>query len=86
MRVAHDRQLYSEFLGRAHSSIAVQAGGSYSGLVEEMEQSGHRSARSLVPSRGLFSARPLVAYPREQVGAIAKKKQLEFRGAFRHLR
>jgi transposase len=44
LRVAHDRQLYREFLGRLppHSSIAVEASGSYSWLVDEMERSGHR--------------------------------------------
>jgi transposase len=44
LRVAHDRQLYREFLARlpAHSSIAVEASGSYSWLVDEMERSGHR--------------------------------------------
>jgi transposase len=43
-RVAHDRQLYREFLARlpAHSAIAVEASGSYSWLVDEMERSGHR--------------------------------------------
>ena len=44
LRVAHDRQLYREFLARlpAHSAIAVEASGSYSWLVDEMERSGHR--------------------------------------------
>ena len=44
LRVAHDRQLYREFLARLppHSSIAVEASGSYSWLVDEMERSGHR--------------------------------------------
>jgi transposase len=44
LRVAHDRQLYREFLAQlpAHSSIAVEASGSYSWLVDEMERSGHR--------------------------------------------
>jgi transposase len=43
-RVSHDRQLYREFLGRlpAHSAIALEASGSYSWLVDEMERSGHR--------------------------------------------
>jgi transposase len=43
-RVAHDRELYREFLARlpAHSAIAVEASGSYSWLVDEMERSGHR--------------------------------------------
>jgi len=43
LRVAHDRQLYREFLERlpAHSAIAVEASGSYSWLVDEMERSGH---------------------------------------------
>ena len=42
-RVAHDRKLYREFLARlpAHSAIAVEASGSYSWLVDEMERSGH---------------------------------------------
>ena len=44
LRVTHDRQLYREFLARlpAHSAIAVEASGSYSWLVDEMERSGHR--------------------------------------------
>ena len=44
LRVAHDRELYREFLSRlpAHSAIAVEATGSYSWLVDEMEQLGHR--------------------------------------------
>jgi len=44
LRVMHDRQLYREFLARlpAHSAIAVEASGSYSWLVDEMERSGHR--------------------------------------------
>jgi len=43
-RVVHDRQVYREFLARLppHSSIAVEASGSYSWLVDEMERSGHR--------------------------------------------
>jgi transposase len=43
VRVAHDRQLYREFLARLppHSAIAVEASGSYSWLVDEMERSGH---------------------------------------------
>jgi transposase len=43
LRVAHDRQVYREFLTRlpAHSAIAVEASGSYSWLVDEMERSGH---------------------------------------------
>src|SRR5258705_10248082 len=43
LRVAHDRQLYREFLARLppHSAIAVEAGGHYSWMVDEMEQSGH---------------------------------------------
>ena len=44
MRVAHDRQLYREFLERlpAHSAIAVEASGCYNWLVDEMERLGHR--------------------------------------------
>jgi hypothetical protein len=44
VRVAHERQLYREFLGRLppHSAIAVEASGHYSWLVDEMERSGHR--------------------------------------------
>ena len=43
LRVAHDRQLYREFLARLppHSAIAVEASGHYSWMVDEMEQSGH---------------------------------------------
>ena len=40
--MAHDRQLYRGFLALpAHSAIAVEASGSYSWLVDEMERSGH---------------------------------------------
>jgi len=44
LRVAHDRQLYREFLTRlpAHSAIAVEASISYSWVVDEMERLGHR--------------------------------------------
>jgi transposase len=44
LRVAHDRQLYREFLARlpAHSAIAVEASSSYGWLVDEMEHLGHR--------------------------------------------
>ena len=43
VRVPHARQLYREFLARlpAHSTIAVEASGHYSWLVDEMEQLGH---------------------------------------------
>jgi transposase len=43
LRVAHDRDVYREFLARlpVHSAIAVEASGSYSWLVDEMERSGH---------------------------------------------
>ena len=42
-RVPHERRLYREFLTRLppHSTIAVEASGQYSWLVDEMEQSGH---------------------------------------------
>jgi transposase len=44
LRLAHDRELYREFLARLppHSTIAVEASGSYCWLVDEMERSGHR--------------------------------------------
>jgi transposase len=43
IRVAHDREAYREFLSRlpSHSSIAVEASGHYSWLVDEMEGLGH---------------------------------------------
>ena len=43
IRVAHDRQVYREFLARlpAHSVIALESSGNYSWLVDEMERSGH---------------------------------------------
>jgi transposase len=42
-RVTHDRDLYRDFLSRlpAGSQIAVEASGSYSWLVDEMERLGH---------------------------------------------
>jgi transposase len=51
LRVAHDRQLYREFLGRlpAHSVIAVESSGNYSWLVDEMERSGHHHPRLCNP-------------------------------------
>src|SRR5271157_1356066 len=44
LRVAHDRQVYREFLARlpAHSAIAVEASGTYSWLIDEMERLSHR--------------------------------------------
>ena len=58
LRVAHDRQLYREFLPRlpTHSAIAVEASGSYSWLVDEMERSGHRPklCNPLGAKRGAF--------------------------------
>ena len=44
LRVAHDRQLFREFLTRlpAHSAIAVEASRNYGWLVDEMERAGHR--------------------------------------------
>jgi transposase len=43
LRVAHDRELYREFLARLppRSAIAVEASGNYSWLVDEMERAGH---------------------------------------------
>src|SRR5258706_2465901 len=43
LRVVHDRQFFREFLAElpAHSSIALEASGTYSWLVDEMERSGH---------------------------------------------
>ena len=42
--MAHDRKWYREFLARLppHSTMAVEASGSHSWLVDEMERSGHR--------------------------------------------
>jgi transposase len=44
IRVAHDRQLYREFLARlpARSAIAVEASGYYGWVVDEIERAGHR--------------------------------------------
>src|ERR1700756_4195883 len=44
LRVTHDRQLYRDFLAPlpAHSTIAVEATGSYGWVVDEMERAGHR--------------------------------------------
>ena len=44
LRVAHDRQLYREFLARlpARSEIAVEASRNYGWLIDEMERAGHR--------------------------------------------
>ena len=45
LRVAHDRQLYREFLARLppHSEIAVEASGNYSWIIDEIERAGHRA-------------------------------------------
>jgi len=44
LRVAHDRQLYREFLARlpARSTIAVEATGHYGWIVDEIQRAGHR--------------------------------------------
>src|ERR1700730_9416463 len=44
LRVAHDRELYREFVGPLppHSASAVEATGSYGWVVDEMERAGHR--------------------------------------------
>jgi imidazolonepropionase-like amidohydrolase len=66
LRVAHDRQLYREFLGRLppHSSIAVEASGSYSWLVDEMERSGHPKLQAgKFPPASLFLFIPGYAPP-----------------------
>src|SRR5579863_2915961 len=44
VRVAHQREVYREFLSRLppHSAIAVEATGHYSWLIDEMEALGHR--------------------------------------------
>lgn len=70
LRVAHDRQLYREFLGRLPplSPIAVEASGSYSWLVDEMERSGHR---------------PMLCNPLEakrRMGLTKKTDKLDARG------
>jgi hypothetical protein len=62
LRVAHDRQLYREFLTRlpAHSAIAVGGSSNYSWLVDGMERAGHcvnRSIERLQPA-SLWQARP----------------------------
>jgi transposase len=43
LRVLHDRELYRKFLAQLpkHSSIALEASGTYSWLVDEMERSSH---------------------------------------------
>jgi len=48
LRVAHDRQLYREFLAQlpAHSAIAVEPSSSYSWLVDEL------AALSDMPNNG----------------------------------
>ena len=55
LRVAHDRQVYRDFLSRLppRSAIAVEASGHYSWLVDEMERSGHcpRLANALEAKR-----------------------------------
>jgi transposase len=70
LRVTHDRQLYREFLARLpeHSSIAVEASGSYSWLADEMERSGHRPKLS----------NPLEA--KRRMGLTKKTDTLDARG------
>jgi len=69
-RVAHDRQLYREFLARLppHSSVAVEASRNYSWLVDEMERSGHRPKL----------ANPLEA--KRRMGLTHKTDKLDARG------
>jgi transposase len=70
LRVAHDRQLYREFLARlpAHSAIAVEASSSYGWLVDEMERLGHRHRL----------ANPLEA--KRRMGLTKKTDKLDARG------
>ena len=70
LRVAHDRQLYREFLARLppRSVIAVEASGHYSWLVEEMEQAGHSPKL----------ANPLEA--KRRMGLTKKTDKLDARG------
>jgi transposase len=44
LRVAHDRQVYREFLARlpARSTVAVEATGHYGWIVDEIQRAGHR--------------------------------------------
>jgi len=70
LRVTHDRELYREFLSRlpARSEIAVEACGTYSWLVDEMERAGH------VPRL----ASPLEA--KRRMGLTNKTDKLDARG------
>src|SRR6202045_212144 len=70
LRVAHDRQLYREFLAQlpAHSEIAVEASGSYSWLVDEIERLGHRPKL----------ANPLEA--KRRIGLTNKTDKLDTKG------
>jgi hypothetical protein len=65
-RVVHDRQGYREFLARLppRSEIAVEASGSYSWLVDEMERSGHRLRRcNPFEAKRRMALRPHLASP-----------------------
>ena len=70
LRVAHDRELYREFLARlpARSSIAVEASGNYGWVVDEMERLGHRPKL----------ANPLEA--KRRMGLTKKTDKLDARG------
>src|ERR1700752_3644361 len=70
VRVEHDRQLYRTFLAKlpAGSAIAVEACGTYSWLVDEMERAGH-SPRL---------ANPLEA--KRRMGLTSKTDKLDAKG------
>ena len=69
-RVAHDREVYREFLSRLppQSIIAVEASGHYSWLIDEMQRSGHRPKL----------CNPLEA--KRRMGLTKKTDQLDARG------
>lgn len=70
VRVAHERQLYQEFLAQLppQSAIAVEASGHYSWLVDEMERLGHHPKL----------ANPLEA--KRRMGLTKKTDKLDARG------
>ena len=70
VRVAHDRQIYREFLAQLppQSTIAVEASGHYNWLVDEMERLGHHPKL----------ANPLEA--KRRMGLTNKTDRLDARG------
>src|SRR5436189_5952781 len=73
IRVGHDREQYRQFLERlpAGSQIALEAGGHYYWMVDEMEAAGHR---------------PRLVHPLEAKKRMGKTRQEDRQGGCQWLR